>query len=185
MTPYRERGGGGAPPPRTPPRHRREAVLVLSLVAAALVVVTAAGRTRPATLREPPFDLSRPDVEVRSPALFLYVTATCRWCQAELHAWDSLLALGGRDTPVPTVIMGPGAPADWRERLPGRLAPTAHLDADGALGRGLGVGAVPFRARVVPPGQVVEVGAGLSSPMQRRALLTMLSETANPSVEVR
>lgn len=184
MTANRERGGGGAPPPRTPSGVRVVAVVVLTAAAAVVAILSRGGRTQAPTLREAPFEFAHPDVDPRGGAVLLYVSDSCPWCRVELQAWDSLLSTAKPGVRTPTVIMAPGAHPRWRETLPARLAEGALLDADRSLARAMGVGAVPFRARVAPSGRVVDLGAGLSSPAQRLALLSFLNRFSHPVLEV-
>jgi len=178
-----EWGGGGAPPPQTPPR--RLPVVIVTLAICATVLLARGGRERTPVLRVPPFELEHPAIDPREGVVLLYVSASCRWCQAELQAWDSLLATGTDDVRAPTVVMAPGAPGGWRGFLPERLAPGALLDADGSLARELGVGAVPFRARITPGGRVEEVAAGLSDARDRGRLFSFLNRPSTPPREVR
>jgi hypothetical protein len=159
--------------------------MILTIAVAAAVLLARGGRERTPIRRVPPFELEHPAVDPREGGVLLYVSASCRWCEAELQAWDSLLASGTSDVRAPTVVMAPGAPGGWRDFLPKRLAPGALLDADGSLARGLGVGAVPFRARVAPGGRVEEVSAGLSDARERGRLFTFLNQPSTPPEEVR
>lgn len=184
MTGSTLRGGGGHPPPRIPSRVRALSAVVLGLACAGVVVVAQRTVPRAATLRHPPFRVSHPAVATPGPTVVIYVSASCPWCQKELAAWDSLLASEQPGVRGPTVVMGPGAPAGWRERLPPRLAGWAVPDLDGAMGRELGVGAVPFRARVAPGGRVEAVAVGVTPPEDRRRLLTFLNEIHPTATEV-
>ena len=178
------RGGGGHPPPRIPSRFRVLSVVVLGLACAGVVGVAQRTVPRAATLRQPPFQLTHPAVATRDPAVVLYVSASCPWCQQELAAWDSLLASGQPGLRGPTVVMGPGAPEGWRGGLPLRLAAAAVSDLDGAMGRELGVGAVPFRARVAPGGRVEAIAVGVTPPEDRKRLLDFLNEVHPATTEV-
>lgn len=170
------RGGGGHPPPRIPSRFRVLSVLVLGLASAGVVVVAQRSVPRAATLREPPFQMAHPVFATQDPAVVIYVSASCPWCQKELAAWDSLLASEQPGLRGPTVVMGPGAPEGWRGRLPLRLATSAVSDLDGSMGRELGVGAVPFRARVAAGGRVEAIAVGLTTREHRKLLLSFLNE---------
>lgn len=184
MTGSRLRGGGGHPPPRIPSRVRALSAVVLGLACAGVVVVAQRTVPRAATLRQPPFRVTHPAVAMPDPTVVIYVSASCPWCQKELAAWDSLLASEQPGMRGPTVVMGPGAPEGWRGRLPLRLAAAAVSDLDGTVGRELGVGAVPFRARVAPGGTVEAIAVGVTPPEDRKRLLSFLNELHPTDTEV-
>lgn len=170
----RKRGGGHVPPPHRPGRHRRAATLVLGLSAACIALLGRRGSAPTTAGVVTPFVLSHPAVHPDDREVLLYVTETCPWCRLELQAWDSLLSASERAGP--RVVLAPGTDPTHLHRLPAPLIARAHFDADGSLGRALGVGAVPFLARVHPGGWVREVRVGLSDPHERLALLDFLNE---------
>lgn len=169
----REEGGGHVPPPHRRGGRRLVATLILGVGAAGVALLGRGGSASPSATTPTPFVLSHPAVSPDHPEVLLYVTETCPWCRLELQAWDSLLM--GAEAKGPRVVLAPDTDARHLLRLAPSLATRAHLDADGSMGRALGVGAVPFLARMEPGGWVREVRVGLSTSHERLALLSFLN----------
>lgn len=181
MSASRERGGGLAPPPRTSRGRRGAAGALLACLAGALLLLAGLGRTQPPEDRADPARLEHPAAD-EPPDVLLYVSESCPWCAAEIEAWAALLSEAPEGSRGPRLVLAPGTPAGWEARLPRALAARAVLDADGALGRSLGIVAVPHRARLDSGAFVVGGSTGLSTAPERRALLAFLNPpTPGPS----
>lgn len=179
MRPSGEREGGGHPPSRRPHRRGRRALAAASLVVlgGAWARLAVAGGER-GTTREPPFRLVHPSLRSGGRDAVLYLSDRCRWCALEARNWSAALAPSASRAPL--VVLSRDSDPRGADQLPAALRGRWLHDHDGSLARELGVGAVPFHARLAPGGWVTSVAAGLSRPDELRALLRHLSDEPLP-----
>ena len=130
------------------------------------------------TTRDPPFRVAHPSLRYGGRDAVLYLSDRCPWCALEVRRWDA--ALSSSASRAPLVVLSQDSDPRRAGLLPSRLRGRWIHDHDGSLARPLGVGAVPFRARLVPDGWVTSVAAGLSGPDELRALLRHLSDEPLP-----
>jgi len=148
------------------------AVLVLAGAGGATLATRSGGGTG-AGLPAVPFQvasLARPGAPAGERRAVLYLSDSCRWCSAEVAAWERALAETPGSEP-PTVVFSPGSDPASLGGLPPRLRAGAFHDRTGALGRELGVRAVPFLALVDGGGTAHRVQAGLTPPDTLRRIL--------------
>jgi len=173
----------GRGPRRAPPEPSRAGP---SLAGASLVLVVAVGVAVAATVRAaprpaapdrlPPFDPGpltglRPTGEaarVPLPGAVLYVDDECPYCAVELDRWSRAARQTGS---LPTVVVSRRSDGSGRH-VPAALRRTMLHDADGSIGRALGVRAVPFLAFLDTAGTVVAVSVGAFRGAERRSLPT-------------
>jgi len=160
-------------------RRRWLAILVLAVVAVGFIAAWQAARpwmNVPTTAPPPDYvDWTATPVLAQRlwhdgekpghPTALIYARETCPYCRAELRHWASVMEANEdlRDSIELVVVSGDSATAYANVFIPASLVVRRVYDTDGAIGRELGVAAVPYTLYLSSDARVVSTAIGETS----------------------